>query len=60
MHLFLLHSPHVHQNHRSGGHSYVQLVESYRNEDGKPRQRTIATLGVSMKSVVVSTPCWRA
>ena len=30
---------------RSGGHSYVQLVESYRNEDGKPRQRTIATLG---------------
>lgn len=30
---------------RSGGHSYVQLVESYRNEDGKPRQRTVATLG---------------
>jgi transposase len=30
---------------RSGGHSYLQLVESYRNEDGKPRQRTVATLG---------------
>ena len=30
---------------RSGGHSYVQLVESYRNEDGKPRQRSVATLG---------------
>ena len=30
---------------RSGGHSYVQLVESYRNEEGKPRQRTVATLG---------------
>jgi transposase len=30
---------------RSGGHSYLQLVESYRNEDGKPRQRTVATIG---------------
>ena len=30
---------------RSGGHSYLQLVESYRNEEGKPRQRTVATLG---------------
>lgn len=30
---------------RSGGHSYLQLVESYRNEDGKPRQRTVATVG---------------
>ena len=30
---------------RSGGHSYAQLVESFRNEDGKPRQRTHATLG---------------
>lgn len=30
---------------RSGGHSYVQLVESYRNEDGRPRQRSVATLG---------------
>ena len=30
---------------RSGGHSYVQLVESYRNEEGKPRQRSVATLG---------------
>jgi len=30
---------------RSGGHSYLQLVESFRNEDGKPRQRTVATLG---------------
>ena len=27
------------------GHQYVQLVESYRNEEGKARQRTIATLG---------------
>jgi transposase len=30
---------------RSGGHCYVQLVESYRNEEGKPRQRSVATLG---------------
>lgn len=29
----------------SGGHRYVRLVESFRNEDGQPRQRTIATLG---------------
>ena len=30
---------------RSGGHSYLQLVESFRNEQGKPRQRNVATLG---------------
>ena len=30
---------------RSGGHTYLQLVESYRNDAGVPRQRTIATLG---------------
>ena len=30
---------------RSGGHQYVQLVESYRNEAGKPRQRTVASVG---------------
>lgn len=30
---------------RTAGRAYVQLVESYRNEDGKPRQRTIATVG---------------
>lgn len=30
---------------RSGGHRYVQLVESFRDESGKPRQRTVATLG---------------
>ena len=30
---------------RAGGHSYLQLVESFRNEEGKPRQRTVATLG---------------
>ena len=30
---------------RSGSRRYVQLVESYRDEAGKPRQRTIATLG---------------
>jgi len=29
----------------SGGHRYVRLVESFRNEEGQPRQRTIATLG---------------
>ena len=29
---------------RSGGHTYLQLVESYRDQ-GKTRQRTIATLG---------------
>jgi transposase len=30
---------------KSGGRHYAQLVESFRNEDGKPRQRTICTLG---------------
>ena len=30
---------------RSGTRRYVQLVESYRDEAGKPRQRTIATVG---------------
>ena len=29
----------------SGGRRYAQLVESYRNEAGQPRQRTLATLG---------------
>jgi hypothetical protein len=29
----------------SGGHRYARLVESFRNEDGQPRQRTVATLG---------------
>ena len=40
---------------RSGGHSYLQLVESFRNEDGKPRQRTIATLG-RLDEVYLFTP----
>lgn len=30
---------------KSGGHQYVQLAESYRNEQGKPRQRIVANLG---------------
>ncbi len=30
---------------RSGPRTYVQLVESFRDDDGKPRQRTLATLG---------------
>lgn len=30
---------------KSGPRRYVQLVEALRNEDGLPRQRTIATLG---------------
>ena len=30
---------------RSGGRTYLQLVESYRDERGKPRQRVIANLG---------------
>ena len=29
----------------AGGRRYAQLVESFRNESGQPRQRTIATLG---------------
>lgn len=29
----------------SGGRRYAQLVESFRNEAGQPRQRTICTLG---------------
>jgi hypothetical protein len=30
---------------KSGGHTYLQLVESYRNEAGQPHQRTVASLG---------------
>lgn len=30
---------------RAGGHTYAQLVESFRDEHGKPRQRTLANLG---------------
>jgi len=30
---------------RSGGRTYLQLVESYRDERGKPRQRVVANLG---------------
>ena len=30
---------------RSGDRTYAQLVESFRDEHGKPRQRTVATLG---------------
>ena len=30
---------------QSGKRRYAQLVESFRNEQGKPRQRTICTLG---------------
>jgi transposase len=30
---------------RSSGHTYAQLVESYRDEHSRPRQRTVATLG---------------
>ena len=30
---------------RSGRRRYLQLVESYRNEAGQPRQRTVATIG---------------
>lgn len=30
---------------RSGGHTYAQLVESFRDDHGKPRQRTVATIG---------------
>ena len=29
----------------SGSRSYVQLVEAYRDEAGRPKQRTVATLG---------------
>ena len=30
---------------RSGERRYVQLVEAYRDDDGRPKQRTVATLG---------------
>ena len=32
---------------KSGPRQYVQLVEGYRGEDGKVRQRTIASLSRS-------------
>jgi hypothetical protein len=31
---------------QSGSRRYAQLVESLRNEEGKPRQRTVCTLGL--------------
>jgi len=30
---------------QSGGRSYLQLVESFRNDAGQPRQRVVASLG---------------
>ena len=30
---------------RSGERRYVQLVEAYRDDSGRPKQRTVATLG---------------
>ncbi|MCB1822546.1 MAG: IS1634 family transposase, partial [Candidatus Competibacteraceae bacterium] len=30
---------------RSGPRRYIQLVESFRNDEGKVKQRTLATLG---------------
>lgn len=30
---------------RSGGHTYAQLMESFRDASGTPRQRTVTTLG---------------
>jgi transposase len=30
---------------RAGGRTYAQLVESFRDDSGRPRQRTLATLG---------------
>jgi hypothetical protein len=30
---------------RASGHTYAQLVESFRDEHGRPRQRTLATIG---------------
>lgn len=30
---------------KSGPRRYVQLVEAYRDDDGRPKQRTVATLG---------------
>ena len=30
---------------KSGPRRYVQLVESYRDDNGRPKQRTIASLG---------------
>src|SRR4051812_9856858 len=30
---------------KSGSRRYVQLVESYRDDSGTPRQRTVATVG---------------
>ena len=30
---------------KSGARRYAQLVESFRNDEGQPRQRTICTLG---------------
>ena len=38
---------------RRGPNRYVQLVEAYRDPDGKPKQRTLATLGVARLTPIV-------
>ena len=43
---------------RRGPNQYVQLVAAYRDDDGRPKQRTVATLGridqlnTELKSVI--------
>lgn len=46
IHVFLLYSSGMFVKiTKSGPRRYVQLVEAYRDSDGRPRQRTVATLG---------------
>ena len=47
----------------SGPRRYVQLVESYRDDAGRVKKRTVATLGrldrfCCNKHVRQSKPCW--
>ncbi|MBG6076049.1 hypothetical protein [Polaromonas sp. CG_9.11] len=37
---------------RSGPNQYVQLVEAFRDDSGRPKQRTVATFVVAVKEVV--------
>ena len=43
---------------RRGPNQYVQLVDAYRDDEGRPKQRTVATLGridqlnTELKSVI--------
>ena len=43
---------------RSGGRQYLQLVEGYRNEEGKVRHRVVANLRETVPNFVRDASCY--